>query len=153
MEFQSCSYSWTNDLKPHLRRVISLLENVLCQPCRVSSQFKRARGEDCSVPRRELYFFSFTDFRHYHLYHTTSGLCPSSLLYLQHKVCMPYLFFNKFRHGIVVQTTLLKKLGLFKLIIWPLFRYFLPKTMHFLRLATFVRDQNLSNRSSGVQIP
>ena len=42
-EFQSCSYLLTNDLKPHLRRVISLLENVLCLPCRVSSHLKRTR--------------------------------------------------------------------------------------------------------------
>ena len=36
----SISYSQRPGLKPHLRRVISILENVLCLPCRVCSYFK-----------------------------------------------------------------------------------------------------------------
>ena len=50
-----------------------------------------------------------------------------------------FVNFNKCRHFFVVQTTLLQKLDLFKLTIWPLFRHFLQKTMHFLLFATFVR--------------
>ena len=39
--------------------------------------------------------FILSDFPHHHLYHTTSGLFSSSLLYLWHKVCTLYLFLIK----------------------------------------------------------